>query len=130
MQDTDDNIKPTDQLTSGQDSLAPAGQSVVSPATAGQSVVSPLQPELVPSLQSESKSTPDHSQEASDEYLAKFDTLSDCNHGLAQIVAGFGSQPDDQQRLYAVMNYVVALQKQNEHLYDLLVEMNNYFGSK
>lgn len=76
-------------------------------------------------------STVDAAQDAlTDDYLKRFEDIENNNKKLVAIVKGFDSQPDDQQRLYAVMQYVRELQKHNDAMFDLLVEMNNFFGTK
>jgi hypothetical protein len=39
-------------------------------------------------------------------------------------------QPHDQARVEVLIAYAKQLQEQNEKMYDLLVEMNDFFGSR
>lgn len=69
-------------------------------------------------------------QEVSDEYLKIFDEIESKNSNLKLLIDSLPIQPHDQSRLYILLNVVKEQQKLNEKMYDLMVEMNNYFGAK
>lgn len=66
----------------------------------------------------------------SDTLLTRFDEVQLSVESLAEIAGGLKHQPHDQARVHEICRYVEQLQLQNEKMYDLLVEMNNFFGSK
>lgn len=68
--------------------------------------------------------------DAADEYMDRFELVIEKNEELSTTVDTFKDLPNDQKRLYAAMDYIRALQDQNNRIVDLLVEMNNYFGNK
>lgn len=65
-----------------------------------------------------------------DEYMKKFDAVDAQNVRIEQIITGFNKQQYDQNKLYAAMDCIKELQKQNGLMYELIVEMNNYLGSR
>lgn len=65
-----------------------------------------------------------------EEYMKRFEEVANGQTALSVIIEKFGNREDDQQRLYITMEYVRALHVQNERMYDLLVEMNNFLGAK
>lgn len=70
------------------------------------------------------------SADAADEYVKRFEFVEAGNTRLKNIIASFAVQPDQDRRLFAVMHYIAELQKVNDNMYDLLVEMNNFFAPK
>lgn len=69
-------------------------------------------------------------KEADDEYLKRFDSLDQSNTYLRKIVDSLDRQPHDEARVRTLKEIVKVQQKVNEDLYDLLVEMNNFFGGR
>ena len=65
-----------------------------------------------------------------DEYMTKFEDVDTSNKNIAFCIDRIHTRPDDQQRLYAAIDCIKMMQKQQEATFDLLVEMNNLFGSK
>lgn len=59
------------------------------------------------------------------DYLKLFDDFSDQNISLRNELESLNVQPDQDSRLKVIINYLQKLQKQNELLYNLLVEINN-----
>jgi hypothetical protein len=59
------------------------------------------------------------------DYLERFDKVSATNEQLAKILLALDKAPYDQERIQVSIKYLNLLQKQNESMYDLLVEMNN-----
>ena len=73
---------------------------------------------------------PPSPREDVDEYVGRFEVLEKLNAEGNAVLRSIDNQPNDQQRLYTAINYIKVQQKHNEELYELLVDMNNYFGSK
>lgn len=65
-----------------------------------------------------------------DNYLKKFDAIENYNKQISLLVNTIDNQSDDQQRLYIAIRCIKSLINQNDKLLDLLIEMNNTFGSK
>jgi hypothetical protein len=65
--------------------------------------------------------------DAADKYMRRFETVESHNNTLKSILKEMDFHPDDQQRLYGVISYIHELQKQNNEMLDLMVEMNNFF---
>jgi len=68
--------------------------------------------------------------DTSDDYLKRFDVVSAQSAQVSAVIAKFASQPDDQHRLYAAIDCIKAQQHLNEEIFDLLVEMHNFFSAK
>ncbi len=68
--------------------------------------------------------------DTSDDYLKRFDVVSAQSAQVSAVIAKFASQPDDQHRLYAAIDCIKAQQRLNEEMFDLLVEMHNFFSAK
>ncbi len=62
------------------------------------------------------------------DYLEIFAVLSVESEHTKEMIAQINEQPDDQQRLYAAIRCIDLLQNNQEKMYDLMVEMNNFFG--
>lgn len=69
-----------------------------------------------------------HEIDDSDDYLKRFDLVEASMTTVNNVIASLSTQPHDEARVKALVECVRAQQKVNEHLYDLLVEMNNFFG--
>lgn len=65
-----------------------------------------------------------------EELLKFFDKVGTGVETLATMVASLDKQPHDQARVEALVKYVKEWQAWNEHMYNLLVEMHNFFGGK
>jgi short subunit dehydrogenase-like uncharacterized protein len=63
-----------------------------------------------------------------DEYLRQFDKVGESNAALANILKLMAKAQHDQERIQILTQYCVHLQRQNEQLFDLLVQMNNVLG--
>jgi hypothetical protein len=63
-----------------------------------------------------------------EEYLARFSNITESNQELNNIIKNIDTADCDQNRIVTLMQYVNKLQKQNEMLLDLLIDMNNCFG--
>jgi len=74
--------------------------------------------------------TPAQDVESSvDDYLRRFDLVESSMERMSVLAAGVAHQPHDEARIRALTDCVLAQQKINANLYDLLVEMNNYFSA-
>ncbi len=67
---------------------------------------------------------------AADEYMKKFDVVEARLQRCATGLRALSNQPDQDHRLFALMRLADDQQKLNEQLFDLLVEMNNFFAPK
>mgnify|MGYP001559261421 FL=1 len=65
-----------------------------------------------------------------DSYMKKFEDVEKGNIDLTEIMTRLTGKQTSENKINVLACYVRNLQKQNDRLYDLLVEMNNYFGSK
>jgi hypothetical protein len=63
-----------------------------------------------------------------EEYMKRFDAIATKNQALRRKVASFGTMLDD--RLTVAIECIKAQQKLNDDIYDLLVDMNNFFAPK
>lgn len=68
-------------------------------------------------------------QDSADHYLCHFEKLESSNGVLASCVGELSHQPHDEARVGALIRCLQSQQCVNEQLYDLLVEMNNFFGA-
>lgn len=115
---SDDNVD-IEPITS-KESVVP----VVKPATAP--VIKPtVASAVVPAVTTETSA---HTDDQVDTLMLGFDHLLNSIDSIGAKVAEFDSQPHDQARIAKLLECIVAQQKQNEMLYDLLVKMNNFFG--
>lgn len=68
--------------------------------------------------------------DASDAIVERFDIVRASIEDLALLTDKLDNQPHDQARVNLLIQCTKALQLQNEKIYDLLVEMNDFFGAK
>jgi len=64
----------------------------------------------------------------SDALVEKFDQVQALLMNQRAVLDGVGSAQGVANKIEALRLYAVQLQRQNETMYDLLVEMNNFFG--
>lgn len=65
-----------------------------------------------------------------EKYMQKFAEVETKLKHMDDIVNKFAKQEHDQARLYVVMDYLKELHPLHGSLYDLMVEMNNFFAPK
>lgn len=65
-----------------------------------------------------------------DEYMQRFDDVRDQIDRLDKVAKSIDHQPDQDHRLAVVMDYIRGQQTLINDMYDLLVEMNNFFAPK
>jgi hypothetical protein len=65
-----------------------------------------------------------------DTLMAKFDVVQAGVEKMGVTAIKLDKQPHDQARVEVLIEYVKQLQEQNESMYDLIVEMSNFFGSR
>lgn len=63
-----------------------------------------------------------------DDYLMKFETIRNIINETQAAVDMVNEQPHDQARIECMQACMLKQQELNETLYELLVEMNNYFA--
>ena len=63
-----------------------------------------------------------------DEYLAKFASLDALLSTLRTGESQLSAAKNDQERVRALTKIVLAQRRCNDSMYDLMVEMNNFFG--
>ena len=68
--------------------------------------------------------------DATEAYLKIFDDVEKNIQGAADTIATVDAAPDVFARCYDLVDVVKAQQKALEGIYNLMVEMNNYFGNK
>lgn len=69
-------------------------------------------------------------QDAAEEYMKRFEAVEERNSRLRVLAANIENQPDQDQRLFAIMKYIADQQRLNDETYDLLVEMSNFLAEK
>lgn len=72
----------------------------------------------------------ENTQDAAEEYMRRFEAVEERNSRLHVLAASIENQPDQDQRLFAIMKYIAEQQRLNDETYDLLVEMSNFLGEK
>lgn len=72
----------------------------------------------------------ENSRENNDELIKMFDELSSEVGLLAEFPNFLKNQPHDQARIEGLTKYINQSQVVLHKVYELLVEMNNFFGSK
>ena len=68
--------------------------------------------------------------DSADVLMAKFDSVQTGIEQMGMTALKLDKQPHDQARVEVLIAYAKQLQEQNEKMYDLLVEMNDFFGSR
>lgn len=68
-------------------------------------------------------------QETDDEYMKKFDVVRKQLDENGTIISQLYVQPDQDHRIAVMREFLQGQQAYNEQVYDLLVEMSNFFSS-
>lgn len=69
-------------------------------------------------------------EDSIDDYLSRFDAISDLHEKLTPNLEKLLKVPHDEDRVSELVKFVVNQQKVNEEVYALLVDMNNLFVEK
>jgi hypothetical protein len=69
-------------------------------------------------------------EQDAEDYMKRFESVDNQCTKLHEITILLKRQPDQDHRVRIMMNFIEAQQKLNTELYDLLVEMNNFFAPK
>ncbi len=64
-----------------------------------------------------------------DDYLVRFERVDLANNKLNMLLENVKHQPHDEARIQLLLKCIAAQSSVNSEMYDLLVEMNNYFGA-
>lgn len=67
---------------------------------------------------------------AADEYMARFDAVENQNLAVKELVRSLPNLPGQNARNLTIIQILAEQQKLNEQMFDLLVEMNNFFSPK
>lgn len=81
-----------------------------------------IQPADLPPVQPES--------DGAEDYMKRFEAVEERTAICRTVAASITQQADQDQRLFACMKFIAEQQKLNEEMYDLMVEMSNFLGSR
>lgn len=81
-------------------------------------------------LQDDLINTREKIDQAADDYMKRFESVDTQCTKLREIALLLKKQPDQDHRLLKALNFIEQQQKWNEDIYELLVEMNNFFAPK